>query len=395
MVVMVKKSLLTVLPVLLGGWMLLFGWQHYQAAKNPAALGGNELHAFPQVAFEKGMTAYRLGDHATAKAHFSQAVNNDPVYMDAWLRLAETEIVIGNAIQAEKILQYTHRHASGTLRWRWHQMLLARDLGLEALFVEDANLLLAWPPKRADTFQFMESDTGFDSQKMLGLLLPAHYDVYLKWLMRWRRTEDCLLVWDALAPEQRKLPEPALSLVDFLVGQKRPIRAWEIHQQIEGPQRPVNPGFERALGKRGFSWRTIDSKNDYWHIRRSGSHVFRGNAALEISFNGAENVSFGHVYQVIPVIGGQSYTLGWYSKGREISTDQGPFIEVSGYGCKGVNAKGGIRTGNWSWEPETVEFKVPSGCEAVLVKLRRNPSKRFDSLISGTIWLDDFSLEGS
>jgi hypothetical protein len=157
----------------------------------------------------------------------------------------------------------------------------------------------------------------------------------------------------------------------------------------------VNPGFERALEKRGFGWRTIHSKDDDWHIRRSGSYVFKGNAALEISFSGAENVSFAHVYQVIPVTGGQSYTLRWFSKGRAISTDQGPFIEVSGYGCQGLNAKGVMRTGNWPWEPEVLEFKVPLGCEAVLVRLRRTPSKRFDSLISGTVWLDAFSLAES
>ena len=50
-------------------------------------------------------------------------------------------------------------------------------------------------------------------------------------------------------------------------------------------------------------------------------------------------------------------------------------------------------TGTNDWQTEVIEFTPPEGCEAVVVRLRRLPSKRFDSMISGTVWLDDFKLE--
>ena len=42
---------------------------------------------------------------------------------------------------------------------------------------------------------------------------------------------------------------------------------------------------------------------------------------------------------------------------------------------------------------ETLEFTPPEECHAVVVRLRRLPSRRFDSKIAGTLWLDDFKLE--
>jgi hypothetical protein len=45
------------------------------------------------------------------------------------------------------------------------------------------------------------------------------------------------------------------------------------------------------------------------------------------------------------------------------------------------------------WHTETLEFAPPEECNAVVVRLRRLKSHRFDSKIGGTLWLDDFKLE--
>jgi hypothetical protein len=45
------------------------------------------------------------------------------------------------------------------------------------------------------------------------------------------------------------------------------------------------------------------------------------------------------------------------------------------------------------WQTETLEFTPPEECNAVVVRLRRLKSRRFDSKIAGTLWLDDFKLE--
>ncbi len=45
------------------------------------------------------------------------------------------------------------------------------------------------------------------------------------------------------------------------------------------------------------------------------------------------------------------------------------------------------------WHTETLEFAPPEECNAVVIRLRRLKSRRFDSKIAGTLWLDDFKLK--
>jgi hypothetical protein len=81
----------------------------------------------------------------------------------------------------------------------------------------------------------------------------------------------------------------------------------------------------------------------------------------------------------------------WKSQG--ITTDQGPFIEIVGYDQKGLSQSGPMMTGTHKWRDDAIEFRPPAGCRAVLVRVRRRPSHRFDSKIKGSIWLDDFHLK--
>jgi hypothetical protein len=45
------------------------------------------------------------------------------------------------------------------------------------------------------------------------------------------------------------------------------------------------------------------------------------------------------------------------------------------------------------WHDVSLEFNVPEGCRAAVVRLCRRPSSRFDSKIRGSLWLDNFRLE--
>jgi len=49
-------------------------------------------------------------------------------------------------------------------------------------------------------------------------------------------------------------------------------------------------------------------------------------------------------------------------------------------------------TGTHDWQPVTVEFSVPVGCDGVTIRTVREPCGEICP-ISGTMWLDNFSLE--
>jgi hypothetical protein len=114
---------------------------------------------------------------------------------------------------------------------------------------------------------------------------------------------------------------------------------------------------------------------------------------LRVFFAGYKNISFGNLYQIVPVEPLKSYRLTYRWRSEKITTDQGPFVEIYGYDQKGLYRKGPMIRGTNDWLAEAIEFIPPEGCQAIIVRLRRHPSHRFDCNIAGTLWLDDFRLE--
>ena len=94
----------------------------------------------------------------------------------------------------------------------------------------------------------------------------------------------------------------------------------------------------------------------------------------------------------MPVTPESAYQLKYFWKSKGITTDQGPFVEIYSYDVRGIYKKGPMAAGSRDWEPVTVEFTAPADCHAVVVRLRRNTSLRFDNKIQGSLWVDDFSL---
>ena len=70
-----------------------------------------------------------------------------------------------------------------------------------------------------------------------------------------------------------------------------------------------------------------------------------------------------------------------------------PYVEIVGYDQNGLSQTGPMITGTHEWREESIEFRPPAGCRAVVVQVRRRPSHRFDSKIKGSFWLDNFRLE--
>ena len=77
------------------------------------------------------MVAWSRGNAHEASEFFQQTVLKDPLYMDAWLRLAESEAALGRPEKSRKILIFVEALISGIFRWQWNRMLLARDLGMD------------------------------------------------------------------------------------------------------------------------------------------------------------------------------------------------------------------------------------------------------------------------
>jgi tetratricopeptide (TPR) repeat protein len=391
-----RNCAITFTLVVVGSWLLHNNWQLRQIRLENYSFNADEarkLKNFPGAQYDHGMRAWLKGDYSKASQFFRQTVSKDPFYIDAWLRLAESEAALGHLQTARKILMFTDFLTTGIGRWQWPQMLLARDLGVDEIFLKNANKLLGHQKLSQDTLQLLDLHYQSDTASVVDVLQAENLVHYLKWLMRWKRVDDTGAVWQRIVKDGQADPEVVSQYTHFLVQKKKILAARDIWHKFNGTQSMTNAGFEKKITRRGFDWRYSEDKQENWEIRRVNTSASEQTYVLRIWFAGEKNISFHHLYQIVPVDPLQSYRLSYNWKSKWITTDQGPFVEIYGYDQKGLYRKGPMIMGTNLWQTASLEFTPPGKCHAVVVRLCRLKSHRFDSKIAGTLWLDDFKLE--
>jgi hypothetical protein len=394
---LVTPILLSLLLFVLGFGVLRFSWQErkvYTKDFNFTAWEAKDLRAFPEAQYAHGVKAWHSNDAGAAVEFFRTAIAKNPLYVAAWLKLAQAEASTGNREKAREILSFTSRLTDRVLKWKWPQALLANELGMGDIFLRNLNHLISQGKEIQNAFQLLDIHAGGSVSAMIHLLDQDNLPAYLQWLIRWDRDREALLVWPEIEKAGDGGQELLSKFVHFLVSKKHLVEAHRIWREHTGSDGMTNPDFEKEITQRGFDWRyQNDDKQRRWDIRRVIISGYMGSHSLRITFRGVENLSFWHLYQIVPVapLIPHQLTFRWKSEG--ITTDQGPYVEVYGYDQRGLQANGSMMTGNQAWVREEIDFIPPEGCHAVVVRLRRLPSKRFDSKIEGTLWLDDFRLE--
>ena len=390
------STLITLILLVVSGWLIVHNWQYrkmYHENYSFTVEEANTLKHFPRALYAYGLNAWYQNDSDAAAHFFRQAVSKDIFFMDAWLSLAQAEIDRGNSEKADTILRFTDHLTQNVYRWKWDQTLLARELGMAGILLRNINFLIGHGKMVPDAFQLLDLHLNRSAAAAVEVLDLGNLALFLKWLMSWRRVEDAYIAWQKIDEHGISDEDIRLKYVNFLIGTKHVPRAAEIWRASAGFDAMANAGFEHKITHLGFDWRYIGDKKGKWSIHRTFSDAWAGTYSLKIMFAGKENLSFGHLYQIVPVDPLTKYRLTFNWRSKDISTDQGPFVDIYGYDLKGMYVKGPMILGTHEWQEQAVDFFVPENCHAVVIRLRRLPSKRFDSKIAGTLWLDDFSLE--
>lgn len=91
---------------------------------------------------------------------------------------------------------------------------------------------------------------------------------------------------------------------------------------------------------------------------------------------------------------GRRYRLQAFLKTEAITTDSGPCLEVrDAYDPGALDKFSEDLTGNTDgWTSFILDFETGPKSEIVIVALARLPSRKFDNLIAGKVWLDDVRL---
>jgi hypothetical protein len=314
--------------------------------------------------------------------------------MNAWLKLAEAEDEAENEDLARKIAAFCNTKISRVLRWKKSHTLLAHDLGMQDIFRHNLNYLVDRKKWFPDIFYLLDTHTKFRTDRALALLDRGNRGGYLAWLMSWKRADAAKATWEALEADGNVTNELLQEYVHFLVSQKNVAPAALLWQRHTGLHGMINAGFENKITGNAFDWQ-ISRRGDgkTWQGRRSYGHSLKGAKSLRVSFLGKENLFWHHIYQIVPVTPEQPYQLTYWWKCKGITTDQRPFVEIYSYDAQGLHLMGPMALRSNDWMPVTMAFTPPKDCHAVVVRLRRNESLRFDNKIEGVLWVDEFKME--
>jgi hypothetical protein len=190
-----------------------------------------------------------------------------------------------------------------------------------------------------------------------------------------------------------------LRQIEFLITHgdlNEAFQVWRSRLQEEGLFTPsdgnliTNGGFEtkEILGG-GFDWKMINVPGA--EVFFDHSVAFEGKSSLKIVFNGKENVDFRHVYQYVSLKPNSEYILKAYMKTNAVTTKSGLKLEISGVGPAFSGASESL-IGENGWRELMVAFRTPPQSQGGVVRVRREKTDKFDRFISGTVWLDNFSL---
>jgi hypothetical protein len=390
----------SILVVLLVAVSCAFCWYGVStnrlAVKDTVFLKGHFtlLQPFASAWLFRGSLSYYLDlDPQAAAADYRQAIARQPLMIEAWLNLAKAELAAGREGETRRILKTLSPFISHVSTWKWQEFLLARDLRDETLFASIFNFILTRLPTRAKEASFVARSFWGGSLAVLPHLVgPSQYRFFNE-LMEAKDSETALALWrnmeSSATPPGRVL---RLEFCQFLLEYGKVTDAKEIWAswRDDGGQTVYDCGFELKPTNTGFGWKLLRTSDVL--IERSVENPFEGKHSLHLRFLGLKNVAFNNVYQLTPVTPGKDYRLSFAFKSQGLSTDQGVFLEVSGYQCKGLNVQTKPVLGTTPWSKEEVTVSVPEGCEAAYLIVRRKESLMFDSKISGDYWLDVLEL---
>jgi hypothetical protein len=154
-----------------------------------------------------------------------------------------------------------------------------------------------------------------------------------------------------------------------------------------------NGGFERDLTKCPLDWGIVSSEQ--FKTTRDNSVAHDGRWSLKIEFEGNGNVFYANLAQTVVLNPGRYHFGGWIKTSR-LTTDQGLTIEIlDSENPANVLVRTPMFTGTHDWISINQSFSVPKSSHAVLVRAVRSPSMKFDNAITGTVWLDSFTIRSS
>jgi hypothetical protein len=343
-----------------------------------------------------------------AEEHFRRATHLDSYDPQTWLELAVAMEFQARIEEAGACLRRVHLLAPNLPAYQWpiaNFYLLQGSV--DEAFRHFRVVLAGTSQYDSNVFGLAWKATD-DGGKILQELIPERVTTefsYLNFLVFGRRLNEAQAVWKRIvAGREAFSPGQSSPYIDNLVAAQRADEAYQVwtdlqkkglirYASLPSEKNLISNGeFEDELLNMGFDWRIVPVEGVYAGPDTSTYHS--PSRALLVQFPGKQNLQYQHVYQYVKVSPGQSYRLQAFMKTEDITTDSGPRLQVyDAYNAAALNKLTDDLTGTSDgWTSLLLDFATGPKTELIVVRLVRLPSKKFDNLISGKVWLDDVQL---
>ncbi|MEA3292341.1 MAG: hypothetical protein U9Q71_08610 [Pseudomonadota bacterium] len=345
------------------------------------------------------------GSAKDAEFQIRESIKNRPLYAPSWLDLAEVSLKQEKREDAASYVETAAGLWPNRRLLLWEAAMLQIRLGERKKALETLQAYLRSRPSHLQRVAVLAARLEPDPEKMIRAVVPEkppldreedyYLEQFLYYAIQQRNLPLADAVWSGLADETLKNEKIVQNYISFLVKEKerdRAVSAWERAGGGKAMESIVNGGFEEELAQAGFGWIAKDVKGAKWE--RDNEIAYGGQYSLRVDFDGKENIAYHHLWQLTPVEPGRRYRLRGQWRGAYITTRSNPYFQVFSVGAeKNSSARSESKRLTWDWQPFELELKIPEDAWFLTVRLRRNQTDALDNLISGTVWLDEISLE--
>jgi putative inorganic carbon (hco3(-)) transporter len=220
---------------------------------------------------------------------------------------------------------------------------------------------------------------------------------YLRYWIALDKVENATAVWNWSLARSLADEKLARDYANFLFGHEQYETAAQSWARFLGAHRAgyldtnwlYNGDFESEPEGLAFDWR-MEGLGDDVEVARDASVAHTGTHSLRIHFAGKTNVNFGNTFETSFVTPG-TYRFEAFVRTEGITTDQGIGFQISSETPR-LDIKTEKLVGTNGWKKIERVITVPSGAPLLQVRVIREASLKFDSLIAGTAWVDSVRL---
>jgi len=346
------------------------------------------------------------GDQRGSVLAFERAVALGPMRAENWASLGEARASAADPLVAtlafRRALDLFPK--SPAINWEFANFLIRRG-ELEGASIPLALALAGDPALREGVFD-LAWRAGMMPAKILKILpgQPETASAYLDYLVSTGRLDAAGAVWRGLVESSYPIDlGAAFRYFDGLLAARQAdlmVGVWTDlarHERMRmplpptGEERIIDGGFEQAPLGGGFDWRMVPVDGAAMSFDPSMAHG--GERSLAIRFDGQHNLDFTHVTQYVPVMSDTAYRFAAYARTEEITSDSGLRIAVyDAFDRQALSLETPNLAGTSGWQQQQLAFRTGPETKILIVQVVRHPSRKLDNRISGTVWLDDFSL---